>query len=184
MVGKGGRAAPRLAWQFTQKDGCAQRTVAQARPKPTSYRDKPRSWNTVLTIIVPVILIMGYVIFFMPAKTHKGAKTFMTYKLSWAQRRLILGSKKSRRHRKNFVKSTMMCFCSIQEITSQTIWFSSTLVLWGDLWSNSSLMINLYMSQVESSRKVSMQLSFFEKWTLAFALEKRQVWLIAIWIPM
>jgi hypothetical protein len=32
----GGRAAPRLAWQLTQKDGCAQRTGAHARPKPTS----------------------------------------------------------------------------------------------------------------------------------------------------
>ncbi len=32
----GGRAAPRLAWQYAQKDGCAQRTGANARPKPTS----------------------------------------------------------------------------------------------------------------------------------------------------
>jgi hypothetical protein len=32
----GGRAAPRLAWQCDQKDGCAQRTGAHARPKPTS----------------------------------------------------------------------------------------------------------------------------------------------------
>ena len=32
----GGRAAPRWAWQCAQKDGCAQRTGAHARPKPTS----------------------------------------------------------------------------------------------------------------------------------------------------
>jgi hypothetical protein len=32
----GGRAAPRLGWQWAQKDGCAQRTGAHARPKPTS----------------------------------------------------------------------------------------------------------------------------------------------------
>ena len=32
----GGRAAPRLAWQWAQKDGCAQRTGAHARPKLTS----------------------------------------------------------------------------------------------------------------------------------------------------
>ena len=32
----GGRAAPRWAWQRAQKDGCAQRTGAHARPKPTS----------------------------------------------------------------------------------------------------------------------------------------------------
>ncbi len=32
----GGRAAPRLTWQYAQKDGCAQRTGAHARPKPTS----------------------------------------------------------------------------------------------------------------------------------------------------
>ncbi len=32
----GGRAAPRLGWQCAQKDGCAQRTGAHARPKPTS----------------------------------------------------------------------------------------------------------------------------------------------------
>jgi hypothetical protein len=36
-VGGGGRTAPRLAWQCAQKDGCAQRTGAHARPKPTSY---------------------------------------------------------------------------------------------------------------------------------------------------
>ncbi len=34
----GGHAAPRLAWQCAQKDGCAQRTGAHARPKPTSYK--------------------------------------------------------------------------------------------------------------------------------------------------
>ncbi len=33
----GGRAAPRLEWQCAQKDGCAQRTGAHARPKPTSF---------------------------------------------------------------------------------------------------------------------------------------------------
>ncbi len=32
----GGRAAPRLAWQCPQKDGCALCTGAHARPKPTS----------------------------------------------------------------------------------------------------------------------------------------------------
>jgi hypothetical protein len=32
----GGRAAPRLSWQWTQKDGCAQCTGAHARTKPTS----------------------------------------------------------------------------------------------------------------------------------------------------
>ncbi len=32
----GGRAAPRWAWQWVQKDGCAQRTGAHSRPKPTS----------------------------------------------------------------------------------------------------------------------------------------------------
>ncbi len=32
----GGRAAPCLARQWAQKDGCAQRTGAHARPKPTS----------------------------------------------------------------------------------------------------------------------------------------------------
>ena len=32
----GGRAAPRLAWQCAQKDGCAQRTGAHARSEPTS----------------------------------------------------------------------------------------------------------------------------------------------------
>ncbi len=31
-----GRAAPRLGWQWVQKDGCAQRTGAHARPNPTS----------------------------------------------------------------------------------------------------------------------------------------------------
>ena len=31
-----GRAAPRWAWQGAQNDGCAQRTGAHARPKPTS----------------------------------------------------------------------------------------------------------------------------------------------------
>ena len=30
-----GRAAPCLAWQCAQKYGCAQRTGAHARPKPT-----------------------------------------------------------------------------------------------------------------------------------------------------
>jgi hypothetical protein len=30
------RAAPRLGWQLAQKYGCAQRTGAHARPKPTS----------------------------------------------------------------------------------------------------------------------------------------------------
>ncbi len=34
----GGRAAPRLLWQCVQKDGCAQRTGAHARPKPTSKK--------------------------------------------------------------------------------------------------------------------------------------------------
>jgi len=33
----GGRAAPRWAWQWAQKDGCVQRTGAHARPKPTIY---------------------------------------------------------------------------------------------------------------------------------------------------
>jgi hypothetical protein len=37
----GGRAAPRLAWQWAGKDGCAQRTGAHARPKPTSFVDSP-----------------------------------------------------------------------------------------------------------------------------------------------
>ncbi len=32
----GGRAAPLLVWQWAQKDGCAQRTGAHARQKPTS----------------------------------------------------------------------------------------------------------------------------------------------------
>ena len=32
----GGRTAPRLAWPWTQKDGCVQRTGAHPRPKPTS----------------------------------------------------------------------------------------------------------------------------------------------------
>ncbi len=32
----GGRAAPLFACQSAQKDGCAQRTGAHARPKPTS----------------------------------------------------------------------------------------------------------------------------------------------------
>ncbi len=32
----GGRAAPRLACQWARKDGCAQRTGAHSRPKPTS----------------------------------------------------------------------------------------------------------------------------------------------------
>ncbi len=31
-----GRAAPGWVWQRAQKDGCAQRTGAHARPKPTS----------------------------------------------------------------------------------------------------------------------------------------------------
>ncbi len=31
-----GRVAPRLASKYAQKDGCAQRTGAHARPKPTS----------------------------------------------------------------------------------------------------------------------------------------------------
>jgi hypothetical protein len=31
-----GRAAPRLPCYLAQKDGCAQRTGAHARPKPTS----------------------------------------------------------------------------------------------------------------------------------------------------
>jgi hypothetical protein len=35
--GQRGRAAPRLGWQWAQKDGCAQRTGAHARPKPTTY---------------------------------------------------------------------------------------------------------------------------------------------------
>ncbi len=35
----GGRAAPRLAWQCAQKDGCARRTGAHARPKPTSSQE-------------------------------------------------------------------------------------------------------------------------------------------------
>ncbi len=34
-MGKG-RKGPCLAWQWAQKDGCAKRTVAHARPKPTS----------------------------------------------------------------------------------------------------------------------------------------------------
>ncbi len=33
----GGRAAPCLVWQWAEKDGCAQRTGAHARPKHTSY---------------------------------------------------------------------------------------------------------------------------------------------------
>ncbi len=37
--GGGGRAAPRLACQWAQKDGCAQRTGAHARPKPTSTKN-------------------------------------------------------------------------------------------------------------------------------------------------
>ncbi len=36
-MGGGGRAAPRLGWKWAQKDGCAQRTGAHARPKATSY---------------------------------------------------------------------------------------------------------------------------------------------------
>ncbi len=36
--GGGERAAPGLAWQWAQKDGCAQRTGAHARPKPTSSK--------------------------------------------------------------------------------------------------------------------------------------------------
>jgi hypothetical protein len=32
----GGRAAPLFACQSAQKDGCAQRTGAHARPEPTS----------------------------------------------------------------------------------------------------------------------------------------------------
>ncbi len=35
-MSKGGRAAPRFASWWAQKDGCAQRTGAHARPKPTS----------------------------------------------------------------------------------------------------------------------------------------------------
>ena len=35
-MGGEGRAAPRLRWQWVKKDGCAQRTGAHARPKPTS----------------------------------------------------------------------------------------------------------------------------------------------------
>ena len=37
-MGGGGRAAPRWAWQSAQKDGCAQRTGAHARQKPTSVK--------------------------------------------------------------------------------------------------------------------------------------------------
>jgi hypothetical protein len=37
-----GRVAPRLASQYAQKDGCAQRTGAHARPKPTSHIYLPR----------------------------------------------------------------------------------------------------------------------------------------------
>ena len=36
-MGGEGRAAPRLRWQWVKKDGCAQRTGAHARPKPTSF---------------------------------------------------------------------------------------------------------------------------------------------------
>ncbi len=35
-MSRGGRVAPRLGVQWAQKDGCAQRTGAHARPKPTS----------------------------------------------------------------------------------------------------------------------------------------------------
>ncbi len=35
----GGHAAPLFACQSAQKDGCAQRTGAHARPEPTSYLD-------------------------------------------------------------------------------------------------------------------------------------------------
>jgi hypothetical protein len=34
-MGGGGRAAPCLVWQWADKDGCAQRTGAHARPKHT-----------------------------------------------------------------------------------------------------------------------------------------------------
>jgi hypothetical protein len=52
----GGRAAPRWSWQRAQKDGCAQRTGAHARPKPTSleYFIRIQSFK-----IDPVSLFLG-----------------------------------------------------------------------------------------------------------------------------
>jgi hypothetical protein len=49
-----GRAAPRLAWQWAQKDGCAQRTGAHARPKPTSLSYIYLGYFVCLCVIVCV----------------------------------------------------------------------------------------------------------------------------------
>ncbi len=50
----------------------------------------------------------------------EGAKTFFTPKLSWTWRRAILGHTKAETPSKNLDKSPIMCFASLQKITSQT----------------------------------------------------------------
>ncbi len=45
--GREGRAAPHFVWLWAQKDGCAQRTGAHSRPKPTSQRNNKQKGKQV-----------------------------------------------------------------------------------------------------------------------------------------
>ncbi len=83
MGGDEGRVAPRLAWQWAQKDGRAQRTDAHARPKPTSktiiicFRDNKKI--IVHCKVLPVekklvcfaLKTFGYPVFFCPHQCRR-----------------------------------------------------------------------------------------------------------------
>ncbi len=56
-MGGGGRAAPCWPCLRVQKDGCAQRTGAHARPKPTSIIYLPRILCLSYSCHIPVIFL-------------------------------------------------------------------------------------------------------------------------------
>ena len=73
-----GRAAPWFEWQCAQKDGCAQRTGAHARPKPTSRLNMELDLQSLFGLLCtavligwdPLLEILHYFVVFSPSEFH------------------------------------------------------------------------------------------------------------------
>jgi FtsH-binding integral membrane protein len=82
-----GRIAPRLGWQWAQKDGCAQRTGAHAWPKPTSKNIKNKLGRQVniykllsIKILKSCMFCISCKLFLVTQKTSQYNKIIMVLK--------------------------------------------------------------------------------------------------------
>ncbi len=100
----------------------------------------PASWNYTLAINVPLILKVRDIIFFSRVKrimghfaghfagSFGGVETFLTPKLSWAWRRAVLGSKKSRPPQKIPRNYPLYVLPQTKKLISRTFKIRGTLV--------------------------------------------------------